>query len=200
MKKRKAFRLVLVAFHNLCLGLLVGTACGRSDDEKLSGLWEFSGGIEGSPNLSLREHCEYEIFRYPVDYSETIYMDRGRWALDSGKLVLITRRLGAVSRLLSLSKEDIDEVIQQRTGVNRPKWMKPQEYLVAVGYRIMSGKEHRDLLLREGRLVLLEEPSWRDWFESETHPAGLLRLTSPSGKFRDFFQSTSYGRFTKCRF
>ena len=195
MNKRKAFRLVLVA-----LGLLVGTACGRSDDEKLSGLWELSGGIKGSPDLSLREHCEYEISRYPADYSKTIHVDRGRWALDSGKLVLITRKLDAVSRLLSLSKGDIDKVIQQRTGVDRPKWMKPQEYLVAVDYRIMSGKEHRDLLLREGRLTLLEESSWRDWFEPETHPAGYLRLTSPSGKFRDFFQSVSYGRFTKCRF
>ena len=104
-------------FLGIYLSLLVGTACGRSDDEKLSGLWEFSGGIEGSTKLRLWEHCEYEIFRYSADYSKTIYMDRGRWVLNSGKLLLITRELGAVSRLLSLSKEDIDKVIQQRTGV-----------------------------------------------------------------------------------
>ena len=200
MNKRKVFRFVLVAFHILCLALLAGTACGPSDDEKLSGLWEFSGGINGSPKLSLLENCDYKIFRYSADFSKTIYLDRGKWALDSGKLVMITRKPGAVSRLLSLSKEDIDKVIRQRTGVDRPKWMKPQEFLVAVDYRIMSGKEHRDLLLREGRLRLLEEPSWRDWFKPETHPEGYLRLISPSGKSHDFFQSASYGRFTKCRF
>ncbi len=199
VNKRKMLRLVVVSFHVFCLGILSGTACGRSDDEKLSGLWEDAGGLEGSPKMSFYENCEYEIYRYTVDHSNRIFMDRGRWALNSGKLVLITQRPGTVARVLNLSRLDINKVIQQRTGVNRPKWMKSEEYIVAVDYRIMGWNEHRNLLIRKGRLRLLEEPSWRDWFRPETHPDGYLRVTSPSGKFRDFFNSAGYGRFTKCR-
>ena len=81
MNKRKVFRFVLVAFHILCLALLAGTACGPSGDEKLSGEWEFSGGINGSPKLSLLENCDYKIFRYSADFSKTIYLDRGKWVL-----------------------------------------------------------------------------------------------------------------------